>query len=279
MRIDLYTRCWNDAHMLGFFFRHYEPIVRRYVVFDDGSTDGSLDVLRSNPKVELRPMPEYSDPDSYVASGLAVVEDCWKESRGIADWVIVTDIDEHLYHPHVENYLAICKNQGVTIIPALGYQMMAEQFPPEGCLLSGAVTTGAPSGKLSKMSIFSPDEIEATNFAPGRHSAMLRGNVIAPSRDELLLLHYKYLGFERTRQRYEQYRVRRRKKDLAMSWGYQYSWSREQLLQAWNDCAAGLLDISTPDLRPWETHPGPRWWNGYQRAAGATRSAADDGID
>ena len=57
MRIDLYTRCWNDAHMLGFFFRHYDPLVQRYVVFDDGSTDGSLDFLRAHPKVEVRPMP------------------------------------------------------------------------------------------------------------------------------------------------------------------------------------------------------------------------------
>jgi len=32
MRIDLYTRCWNDAHMLGFFFRHYDTLVQRYVI-------------------------------------------------------------------------------------------------------------------------------------------------------------------------------------------------------------------------------------------------------
>lgn len=266
MRIDLYTRCWNDADMLGFMFRHYDRFVQRYVVFDDGSTDNSLEVLRSSPKVEVRPMPEYSDPDSRIASNLAVLESCWKESRGVADWVIVTDIDEHLHHPDIENYLRICKSHGVTIVPALGYQMMSEKFPREGCLLSDTLTIGAPWFVMNKLNIFSPDEIEATNFDPGRHSAAPEGNVVAPARDELLLLHYKYLGFERTRRRGEQSRSRQRKRDLAMKWGIQYSWSRKQLLKEWTKLAGELVDISHPSLRPWESHKGPRWWNGYRRS-------------
>jgi hypothetical protein len=116
------------------------------------------------------------------------------------------------------------------------------------------------------MNIFSPNEIDVTDFGPGRHVAAPKGNVIAPARDELLLLHYKYLGFERIRQRHEQFLIRQRKRDLAMGWGIQYSWSREQLFEAWNKVASQLVDISQPDLRPWETHEGPRWWDGYQRA-------------
>jgi hypothetical protein len=113
--------------MLGFLFRHYDPLVQRFVVYDDGSTDDSLEILRSNPKVEVRPTPPYSDPDSRILSGTSILECCWKESRGVADWVIVTDIDEHLYHHRdLEGYLKTCKERGVTIIPALGYQMLAE---------------------------------------------------------------------------------------------------------------------------------------------------------
>jgi hypothetical protein len=45
----------------------------------------------------------------------------WDESRGIADWVIVTDIDEHLYHLDLYNYLAQCRIRGVVfLVPALG---------------------------------------------------------------------------------------------------------------------------------------------------------------
>lgn len=269
MRIDLYTRCWNDADMLGFLFRHYDPLVQRFVVYDDGSTDDSLEILRSNPKVEVRPTPPYSDPDSRILSGTSILECCWKESRGVADWVIVTDIDEHLYHHRdLEGYLKTCKERGVTIIPALGYQMLAEEFPKEGIWLCRSVTMGAPWHKMNKLNIFAPDEIESTNYQPGRHRAALVGNVVAPARDELLLLHYKFLGFDRTQQRYEQYRGRQRQKDIARGWGKQYLWSREQLWKEWRRVTARVVDISRPDLRPWETRKEPRWWEDYRRAPG-----------
>lgn len=257
--------------MLGFFFRHYDGLVQRYVVFDDGSTDNSLDLLRSNPKVDLRPMPPYSDPESRVASALSLLESCWKESRGIADWVIVTDIDEHLYHPDLNRYLTSCRDQGVTIVPALGYEMLSDDFPQDDTLLCHSLTKGAPSHQWSKLSLFSPSGIDATDFEPGRHAAAPKGNVIAPARDEVLLLHYKYLDFDRVRRRHERFLTRQRKKDFEMEWGHQYSWSRERLLEVWNQVAGQLVDISRPDLRPWETHEGPRWWDCYQRAQSAPR--------
>ena len=162
--------------MLGFFFRHYDPYVQRYVIFDDGSTDGSCELLRTHAKVDLRPMPPPSDPLSRVASGLAVLESCWQESRGSADWVIVTDIDEHIYHSHdLAHYLRACKARGVTIIPSLAYEMVAEEFPHRDLLLCRTVTTGVRWGEMNKMNTFSPDDVVATNFAPGRHSGARAG--------------------------------------------------------------------------------------------------------
>lgn len=260
MEIHLYARCWNERDMLPFFFLHYDNLVQRYIIYDDASTDNSQEILRLNPKVELRPMPPYCDPESRISSALALQETCWKESRGIADWVIVTDIDEHLYHPDMKQYLAQCGAQGVTIIPALGYQMLSEQFPEQKKLLCRALTKGACYSLYSKLNIFSPGEIDALNYTPGRHKAAPTGHVVLPARDEVLLLHYHYLGFERVRKRYAGFRTRQRKTDTAMGFGEQYSWSSEQLRDAWNFVANRLVDISRPNLRPWETHEGPRWW-------------------
>ena len=261
MKIDLYARCWNEADMLPFFFLHYDKLVQRYIIYDDASTDNSQEILRLNPKVDLRPAPPYSDPDSRVNSMLTLQEACWRESRGIADWVIVTDIDEHLYHPDMYHYLAQCRARGVTIIPALAYQMLAEQFPEHTTLLCQSLTRGACDALYSKLNIFSPNEIDAVNYTQGRHSAAPTGRVVLPARDELLLLHYRYLDFERVRKRYAQVLTTRTgKTDIAMGWGLQYSWSSQQLREAWNLIASRLVDISQPDLRPWETHEGPRWW-------------------
>ena len=260
MKIDLYARCWNEEDMLPFFFLHYDKLVQRYVIYDDASTDNSQEILRLNPKVELRPMPPYSDPESRIRSALALQETCWRESRGIADWVIITDIDEHLYHPDMYGYLAQCRAQGVTIIPALGYQMLSEHFPEHKTLLCQSLTRGACDLVYSKLGIFSPNEIDAVNYTQGRHSAAPKGRVVLPARDELLLLHYHYLGFERVRKRNAQFVTRQRKTDIAMGWGSEYSLSSKQLREVWNLIASRLVDISQPDLRPWETHGGPRWW-------------------
>jgi hypothetical protein len=260
MKIDLYARCWNESDMLPFFFLHYDKLIQRYIIYDDASTDDSQEILRLNPKVELRPMPPYSDPESRISSALALQEACWRESRGVADWVILTDIDEHLYHPDMYNYLAQCRARGVTIIPALGFQMLSEQFPEHKNLLCQSLTKGACYSLYSKLNIFSPSEIDAVNYTPGRHRAAPTGRVVLPARDELLLLHYHYLGFERVRKRYAQFLARQRKNDIAMGWGGQYSWSSQQLREAWNFVANRLVDISRPNLRPWKTHEGPRWW-------------------
>jgi len=265
MKIDLYARCWNERDMLPFFFLHYDKLVQRYIIYDDASTDDSQEILLRNPKVELRPMPLYSDPESRISSALALQETCWKESRGSADWVIVTDIDEHLYHPNMYDYLGQCRARGVTIIPGLGYQMLSERFPEHKTLLCQSLTRGACYPLYSKLNIFTPNEIDAVNYSPGRHGAAPTGHVVLPARDELLLLHYHYLGFERVRKRYAQFLTRQRKTDIATGFGGQYSWSSEQLRDAWNLVANRLVDISRPNLRPWDTHEGPRWWRKHGR--------------
>jgi hypothetical protein len=271
VRIDLYTVCWNDADMLGFFFRHYDRFVQRYVVYDDACTDHSLEILYANPKVEVRRAPLNSNRDSLMLSGLHLFESVWKESRGIADWVICTDIDEHLYHPDLVAYLNACGSEGVTIIPALGYQMLSETFPQRHQLLCQSVTMGAPWVMMNKLGIFSPDEIKDANFAPGRHTARPTGNVFAPARDELLLLHYKYLGLERTQRRHQECASRLRKVELENNWCHKWRWSREQLQEDWKRFEGELVDVSHPNLLPWLSHPASRWWEPYRISANSNR--------
>jgi Glycosyl transferase family 2 len=100
----------EHAKILSFFFGHHDPLVDAYTVFDDGSTDGSLDSPRA-PKGGGPPV-RAAHPDSFVLSKLYLSNRCWKKSRGSADWVIVVDLDEHLFHPQMAEYLQSCKAAG-----------------------------------------------------------------------------------------------------------------------------------------------------------------------
>ena len=263
MRVHLFALCWNDADMLPFFFRHYDRFVSRYVIFDDGSTDGSLDMLRAHPRVELHHL-RRADPNSFAISEQLLSNDCWKTHRFLADWVIVTDIDEHLYHPDFPSMLTRYRARGITAVPALGFQMISEEFPADHELLCETRLYGAPWANMCKLSLFDPSRISEINFTIGRHTAEPEGHVVFPDQDELMLLHYKYLGFERTHARHRQMLGGLGEQDLANGWGHKYSWSRVRLRADWDEVAQNAVNIRDVQEEPSATYPLTRWWTRYR---------------
>jgi len=263
MSTHLYTVSWNEADILGFFFRHYDPWIDRYVIYDNGSEDGTLALLHSHPRVEVRQF-EWTNPKSFSLSHRQMQDSVWKESRGDSDWVVITAIDEHLHVPgmSMRDYLEDCRRRNVTLIPAMGYQMVSEEFPSAGERLCETRTFGAPDSDFNKLSIFNPDSISETRFWRGRHRASPVGWLRLPRRDRLLLLHYKHLGFERTFKRYQQLQAGLRTGDLAQKSDWRYFWSHERFLQYWNRLASDALDVSTSGMKHWMHHLTSRYWRG-----------------
>lgn len=261
MRIDLYTVCWDEADLLPSFFGHYDPWVDRYVVFDDGSTDGSVELLDAHPRVERRALGR-SAPGSFVLSQTALQDEVWKASRGRADWVIVTAIDEHLWCPRapLPELLAELGAQAVTAVPALGYQVVSDAPPEPGEPLVATRTRGAPFGEMNKLSVFRPDALADTRFGPGRHWAAPTGAFVVPRRDELLLSHVKLLGFERVLARNAHLRSGLGPVDRERAFGEQYDRDRAALRATWDAFEAEAVDLAAPGLDAHATHPVPRWW-------------------
>ena len=261
MSVHLYTVSWNEADMLGFFFRHYDSWVDRYVFYDDGSTDETLAMLRAHPRVEVRRL-ERTDPASYVASSAAMRNHAWKESRGTAEWIVIVDVDEHVCVPGMtmRDYLRQCRRRRVSLLHGMGFQMISEDFPAPHELLCATRTIGAPYARESKLSIFDPLAVDETTFGLGRHMARPRGRLRLPWRDRLLLLHYKYVGFERLYQRHRFLKTGLRKNDLRKEWAKQYDWSRERLRQDWELFARAAVDVAVEGFDARRCHRNRRWW-------------------
>ena len=261
MTVHLYTVVWNEEDMLEFLFNHYDSWVDRYVIYDDGSIDKTIEKLHSHPKVEVRPL-HRSHPDSVDLSKQELFNTAWKESRGEADWVIIIDADEHLFIPNcpMQEYLQQCTNQGVTLLPALGYQMISENFPKHDETLCQTITTGAPLKLMSKTCLFNPDAIEEINSSLGNHWAWPTGRLKLTQKDELLLLHYKFLGFTQSVERYAHLKTRRGKQDMSNKWGVEYFDSSEILQEKWNQIKINSIDISQSGSNPNLSHRASRWW-------------------
>ena len=244
-------------HMLPFTFRHYGPWVDRFFIFDDGSDDGSVEYLAARSDTDVVPF-KRENPDSLILSAVLLFDQIWKQSIGVADWVVITDLDEHLTHPDMPAYLMQQKSNGITAVPALGYQMICSDLPRADSLLCRDYRMGAPWLHMSKLSIFRPDKITETNFEPGRHRAHPVGEVVLPARDDVVNLHYKYLGLTHTHARHRAADLRLGATDRAKTWGHKYAWSEAELGADFAKFQAAAVDVGGIDHH--SVHPEPRWW-------------------
>jgi hypothetical protein len=226
-RVHVYAVCWNDMPMLPYFLRHYRCLDARFLLFDDGSTDGSLEYLRAQHDVEVAPFER--DGRSFELSALALYDEVWKRSRDRADWVVMCDVDEHVHHADLAGYLDRSKHEGVTAIEAVGYQMVTDSFPETERRLCDDFVHGARWEQMDKLAIFDPSAIRAINYVAGRHAARPKGRVVFPPVREVKLLHYRYLGLEYVRRRNSELGPRLGPVDLKKNFGHKYRWDDETL--------------------------------------------------
>lgn len=227
--------------MLPYFFRHYDRLVSRYFIFDNDSTDRSIEMLKSNTKVTLGRFQVAGD--SFVAAALDHYNECWKQSRGQADWVIVCNVDEHIYHPDLKGYLWGCKSLGISLIVPEGYNMVSDVFPETYKPLHETVRHGMRDSIWDKPEIFDPNRIDEINFEPGRHAANPSGDINTPGNVRVKLLHYKYIGLEYLLRRHNELKSGLRPLDIQSSFGHQYLWDKERNIEEYRRIKANSISV------------------------------------
>jgi glycosyltransferase involved in cell wall biosynthesis len=233
--------------MIPFFLRHYEPLVDRIVVFDDGSSDRSQKLLSASRKIELRRLP--SGPSSILMQ-MEEMNRCWKESRGRADWVMLCDMDEHIYRPRLRDYLKDCQTEHATILHLSGLEMVSANFPSANAVLSETIRHGVRTFLLDKMAVFDPNAIEEINYTPGLHVAAPTGRVIFSRKREVKLLHYKQLGLDYVLWRSNELQHRQTEYDRERGWSLHNCRSAGEIERDFTALLGKARDISLIGKRP-----------------------------
>lgn len=120
MRIEIITAVFNEEKLLPFFFKHYDFADEINVLYDEDSTDGTLNLCKANKKVNILP---FRFPDGM--NDVLKIEHINKFAQDITDgWIIAVDADEFVFALPLQKKLrGILEKESCNIVMANLWQV------------------------------------------------------------------------------------------------------------------------------------------------------------
>jgi hypothetical protein len=213
MRIEVFAICYNEEALLPYFLRHYSSFADKIVIYDNYSTDRSVEICRENPIVEVI---KYGSGDKIRDDiYLQIKNNCWKGSS--AKWVIICDIDELVYHPNIREVLEKCEH---SIIEPELYNMYSDKFPTTRGQIYQEVVMGIQGG--GKKNLFQVKKVYEINYDPGCHVANPDFVGTFGGSCGIKTLHMKHMGLDYTLTRKALAESRLSELNKSMGWGVHY---------------------------------------------------------
>ena len=199
MNIHAHILAWNEEKILPYTLDYYSNICSKIFIHDNMSSDGSDEIYKKYPKVTV--LKWDSNNQINEINYIKIKSEAYREYSRDADWVIVCDCDEFLYHENLFDKLKEYKERGISIPKIDGHDMVSESFPEyDGTPLTDKVKIGSDTyAPMCKNIIFDP-KLDV-HYGIGGHSFNGNGGVYSESA-ELKLLHYKFLGKDYVKKAY-----------------------------------------------------------------------------
>ena len=194
--VHAYFICHNEEYILPNLLRYYSKFCEKIYMIDNMSDDKSIEIINSFENTEIIP---YNSKGRFDDSKhVTLKNNVWRISEGIADYVIVGDSDEFLYHEDMDDFLKKSFDNGVTFFKPHGSHMIADEdfvLKHDDNLIE-LVKEGVPVSVLNKPMMFDCNKIKEINYSLGAHMANPQGDIKLYHGDDLKMLHYKYIGLE-----------------------------------------------------------------------------------
>lgn len=224
MKIEAHIICWNEEKLLPFTIAHYKKFCSRIIIYDNFSTDRSPDIARENGcEVVQFGIKGTLDDLEY----LNIKNNVWKKSD--ADWVIVCDTDELLWHPRLMELLEKAKENNETIFQTYGWNVYADVLNWDDLQDITEIRRGVFDKGYSKKVIFDPKALYEINYKPGAHVCDPVGDVNHYP-FPLFLLHYRNIeGADAVVARRRLCQKRLSHRNRVKGWGTHYGWSERKI--------------------------------------------------
>jgi len=232
MKIEVYAVCYNEERLLPYFLRHYSQFAD-VCVYDNYSTDKSAQIIQSAGAKVI----EFDSDGEFREDILVDIRNnCWKDSK--ADWVIIVDIDEFVYHKNLPQ--ALENISGTVIMPRM-FNMYSDVFPLTEGQIYEEVVMGTDT--TSKMNLFRPLEIKAMNYDAGCHNAKPEGNFVLNINSDIIALHFRYLSPEYVIWRNYTTNLRQSSVNRKNGWNWHFAEKAESVLTNFRDTKPRLIKV------------------------------------
>ena len=227
--IHLYTFCWNEMDILPFVIDYWKQYVTHAFVYEKGSTDGSREYLQQFDWITILDHPVDGLND---IAHMQIKNNCWKESRGKCDLVVVCDMDECLWSWDIDNALKKFIDGGYSHKRFTFYNLKGTSEPTyeEGKYLHEIIdkVQKCPNDKVL---LFNPYKVQEINYTVGAHTCNPTGEINGYKDEDIIAIHInKGFGAEYQIKRFKE--LNRRLSDVNRRYGLgiHYTFSEQKLL-------------------------------------------------
>jgi hypothetical protein len=188
--------CYNEENILPHLLKYYSTFCEKITILDNNSTDKSCEIIQSFPNTEI--IPFESNGEFHDGVHVKLKDHVWKSSVGYADFVILGDADEFLYHENMVDFLIESKEKGITFFKPEGYHMIGDEDLEltANDNIFEKVKYGVRTPVLDKPMMFDCNKIININYGFGCHTANPVGTVVPSIYNGLKMIHYKFLGLK-----------------------------------------------------------------------------------
>ena len=200
MRLVAITRILNEADLVEAFVRHTAALVDHHIFLDNGSTDGTLEILESlkgeGVSVEIHHNAEVEFAEVHQLNLLfrlaASTRGTGPDQQG-ADWVIPLDADEFLDVRQIaEGWRVFLANEKAEVLAARVRAYVAcRDDPTDELLVTARITHAREADDNTKVILRGALYARGAQLQAGFHCVEINGGKLPPRLEpRLLLAHY-----------------------------------------------------------------------------------------